>query len=367
MRNNTIYNFGIDILKVFAMFLIIMVHIIGHGGILQNLTNSLNKNIIFIIYFICFLGVNIFAIISGFVGYRDNNMFPRYYRYIELWLQVAFYSFLIVLILMMIGLIPFNFMDIIKSVFPLTFNNYWYFSAYTGLFLIMPFLNFVINKMDKKMLLKLLLLCFITFCVYGVIGSRYSDPFKLQHGYSFIWISYLYIIGASIKKYAFYDHVRIKTSVKLILSSLILSYLWKFFIGLRIGHGFEDIFYSYISPLVVIIAISLVLLFAKININTSFNKMILFVSSSVFSVYLIHDHDFVRELFIKDKFSFISDLNSLEMVGSIIAIVLFIFIVGVLIDKIRILIFNMLHVRKFAKYLDESFNKSIDKFVNKCF
>ena len=83
-------NYGIDLLRILAMFMIVMLHVLGRGGILENATIfSAHYKIAWLLEVICYGAVNIYALISGYVGFRAKH---KYVNIIMLWLQVIFYT-----------------------------------------------------------------------------------------------------------------------------------------------------------------------------------------------------------------------------------------------------------------------------------
>ena len=94
MKNQTTIsqnrNYGIDLLKITAMFFIVCWHLIIHGQALQ----FANEHITFAVQSFCVLGVNCFALTSGYV-LSDITYKPH--RIIVYWLQVVFYSAIIVI------------------------------------------------------------------------------------------------------------------------------------------------------------------------------------------------------------------------------------------------------------------------------
>ena len=86
-------NYGIDFLRCFSMFMVVMLHILGHGGILNNATSgSLNYGVAWLLETMAYCAVNCYALISGFVGTKAKY---RYTNIVMLWLQVVFYTIII--------------------------------------------------------------------------------------------------------------------------------------------------------------------------------------------------------------------------------------------------------------------------------
>lgn len=79
-------NYGIDILKIFMMFLIVCGHVIWHGGY-WNLVASDGPVYILVIDVVAACAVNCYAMSSGFLLYDSN---PNKKKLLSLWKQVFF-------------------------------------------------------------------------------------------------------------------------------------------------------------------------------------------------------------------------------------------------------------------------------------
>ena len=196
--NNKTRNYGIDLLRLVAMFMVVILHILGQGGVLSNITGlTIKGEIYWSIEITCYCAVNVYAIISGYVGYQSNH---KSSNIIKLCLQLVFYSIIITFVSIISAFIKnesISLGQIMLYLFP-TIDSYWYFSAYFCLFFFMPILNTVINNSDRHMLKKAGVVIFIIFCCWTQIYEQVSFRGK---GYSVLWLSILYMLGAYIKKY----------------------------------------------------------------------------------------------------------------------------------------------------------------------
>ena len=141
-------NYGIDLLRSFSMCMVITLHFLGHGGVLQNVNNGANYGIAWLMEAITYAAVDIFATISGFVGWSPEEKRNRAKNFIQLWMQVSFYSLVISIITYLfhneIGVI-----GILRGLFPIANDTYWYFTAFFLLTLLMPALNRLITKSEN--------------------------------------------------------------------------------------------------------------------------------------------------------------------------------------------------------------------------
>ena len=143
-------NYGIDLLRIVTMFMIVNLHVFWYGGILrsENLYFlSAKYNIVWILEIICYVAVNCYALISGFVGIESRY---KYSNIVLLWLRVVFYSISLYLIGCIFGIVDFNFNTLITFCFPVVNSKYWYFTAYFCLFFFMPILNSALENMEHN-------------------------------------------------------------------------------------------------------------------------------------------------------------------------------------------------------------------------
>lgn len=79
-------NYGIDFLRMISMIMIVMLHTLGHGGILRSVSFlSVHYQIAWLLEVIAFGAVNTYAMISGFVSVDSHFKISNI---LILWLQV---------------------------------------------------------------------------------------------------------------------------------------------------------------------------------------------------------------------------------------------------------------------------------------
>ncbi len=369
-ETDKIKNVGIELLRIISMFMIVIHHIIGHGGILNSTTSlSINNNLIFLLEISCYGAVNLYALITGYVCVNSKH---RWERIIELWLQVFFYTFLITLIFYIVpqNTINVGIKDLIKSILPVMSKQYWYFSSYFCLFLFIPFINKLINILTKKEHKNICVISLITFCIIAFLGRSIggSDIFNVNNGYSFIWLTIMYIVGAYIKKYPedlrknniFYLLIYIFSILLIWLSEVIISIITLKYFGNIRGN---KLFITYISPFLTIGTISLFIFFSRLNINKGVNIILKFASVS-FGVYLISEHNIIRTLFITNKFKEYANMPWYLMIIYTLLTAVVIYIICSLIDYIRKIIFKMLNVKDISSKIKQKIKKLYNNIEN---
>ena len=90
-------NYGIDMLRLIAMFFVVVLHCYGQGGILSTVVvDSQQYKIAWFIEIVAYCAVDIFALISGYVSYTEKEKRINYSKYLNLWFQVVFYGLLMI-------------------------------------------------------------------------------------------------------------------------------------------------------------------------------------------------------------------------------------------------------------------------------
>ena len=150
------------------MFLVVVLHVLGHGGILAT-AQSEQYAISWFLEVIAYCAVDCYAIVSGYVSYSETEKPYHYSKYIMMWLQVVTYSFGITLIFFCLNPETVGLKTLIKSALPVTTSHYWYFSAYTGLFFIIPWINSFIRRHTKRELTIILILKITQIFCYNTL------------------------------------------------------------------------------------------------------------------------------------------------------------------------------------------------------
>lgn len=344
-------------LRIVSMFMIVILHILGIGGILENVEYG---NIRYFVFWgietLCFVGVNCFALISGYLMIKAKW---RLKKIMNLWFQVFFYSVLLSvgagLIMGADILVPIN------SFFPVATKSYWFFTAYVGLFLLIPLLNKGINQLTKS---EMRYGVGFIFLIGTITILSNSDPFNLYKGYSMIWLIFMYVIGAYIKL-----HVTIE---RLSTKKIVLSYLGVnvFSILLIIVSSIlpilneikgENWFIDYVSPLILSSSILLFILFLKIEmVHKSIAKVVFSVAPFSFGVYLIHTHPIIFYFILKDYFIDLADIVLIIALIKVLGYGVFIYLVCTIIDFLRSILFNCIKLDALISFIEKKISEVIE-------
>ena len=353
-------NYGIDLLRLLSMLMVVTLHVLGQGGILSSITNfTVKGELLWAVEIVCYGAVNIYAIISGFVGNKPKH---KYSNLISLCLQLTFYAIIITsieVILLSIYGYDISIKQIALHLLP-SVKRYWYFSSYFCLFFFMPILNEIVNKVSRKTLKIAGAFIFLVFICWTQISSEVAC---LNKGYSVLWLAILYVVGAYIAKYDPFEKWSAKKCFLAYLLFVLLTIASRIGIGLITAEllgsaSWYNVFVEYTSPTIVLSSIFLVCGFSKLQIGIKLSKVISFLVPMSFGVYLIHCHPFVYAE-MGGLFSWVAKQNAILAVIEAIGIALAIFIVCLFIDWLRLLLFKAVRARKISEWIEKTIAKLI--------
>lgn len=325
-------NYKIEIIRIIAMFMIVMTHVEFHG-----FANIVDRPFCLNTLFLDFIkpfgqyGNSLFIMISGYFLCSSTR---KKISVIKIITQVWFYSWSIALIFLVLKLpilseglrdsafsdnITFttlNIKDLVLSACPLLFwdRSNWFVTIYLILYLLIPYLNTVINSLSKNQMKKLLIILYsVSFLInsLGFIANPANSTID-----TFI---ILYFTGAYLRLHWNCDHTKAhRLIIFSVLLFIILSLLWIIptYI-IRYGiikidslqtllSNHPSMFYSRVMGLEVLPMIfSSILLFMGFiswSHNIEVNKfkserychIIEIVSSTTFGIYLIHENRLIR-------------------------------------------------------------------------
>lgn len=363
-------DYGIDLLRIISMLMVPIVHVIGQGGILAAAVPfSIQYESAWMLMSFVLVAVNCFILITGYVYYGKET---KYYRLATLWIEVLFYSIIILLLFYFMFPADFGLESIWKNLIPTfytqgQFSRYWFFTAYVGMFLISPFVNIALKHFDKKQDLAAFLSLFIIFSLLPTILNQ-DMAFNLNEGYSVLWFVVLYYTGGLLHKYEIFKKIK---SNKWLLIYIVCSLIsWSIIyisesLGLiETGFGLYS-FNCYLSPLYFIGGIALFCVFKNIKITKSFSiSMIKFFAPVCFGVYLIHDNMIVDKYVLAKKFAFLANMDPISMIIGIILVGVGIFVSCSLIDWIRELLFRKLKVKSRLANLEKNIYLKFDNYLS---
>lgn len=337
---------GIDLLRLLAAFYVIVIHCVQQGGILAAAELRSHQ------FFACqalsalsFCAVNLFGLISGYVGYSEEEKPLNIKSYVLLWLEVVFYGFFIGLFFRLYSPGNVSNAGLIAMCFPLKNRLYWYFSAYSCVFFLTPVLNNGIRHCSRKTLLLTLGLLVLVFSPLETV----SGCFYTNDGYSPLWLLILYLIGGIMRKY------RLGQSLPTagILAALVLCTGCSFLLGCvdptALGLPFDAFslpLSKYTFPLYVFSAMLYVILFQRLQLPTPVRKIVAFAAPGSFAVYLVNVQPHFWQFWMESRFRHWAGSSPVGLLGKVILFSLGFTAVVVTADHLRQRLFRCLPLQK---------------------
>lgn len=361
-------NYGIDLLRIVSMINIVNLHLNLYSGQLYSSVTSPKYFNIWRLEVFSFWAVDGFALISGIVGYKRY----KFSNLIYIWFQACFYSTFISLYLYFINKNKININILFKSLFPVLNNRQWYLNAYFSMYLLLPFINYGINLLNKKVYRNLILFFVLFYSFYSLIAKivgKWNISFLIE-GYSSMWLLILYIIGGYFGKYIIIKKIKIdiKYYIFYLLIYIICSLLSSeiYFKLLKTKSKIpKKLLISYISPTILIQAISLIMLFSRLNINFKMSiKIISFLTPLTFSVQLIHLPLFQsKPKIIKNLYKFLILFKSNLIFFKIYGLSIIVYFICIVIDYFRLLIFKLFKIKEICLLLENKIPLIYDKLI----
>ena len=375
---------NIELLRILCMIMIVAHHFSVHTKLAYDPSSiSFNRLYYEFLYTWGKIGVNIFVIITGYFSFRNVTL--KMGKVFQFYLQTFFYSVAIFAIFAIFNLpvgdsgnFVFTWSGFFQNLFPITHDRWWFASAYFVLIILSPFINLFISNINRSGL-KLVLLILGIFYVVIPTFFIYDNFFTAHWGTNqIVWFVFMYLLGAYYGKYGFRFDIKASRLFLLALAIMAVTFITVIIFD-KVGmkdpwYLFENknkYYYEMQSIPILIASVCIFQAFLKIDIGS--NKIINAISSVTFGIYLIHDNLLLRELWWKNiirdtvltKWLNFPNVESIQhFIPLSIAIILFVFIVGGIIEAIRLYLIEPLYIKGFLK-LGKKIDDNVDEYIKK--
>lgn len=192
---------GIDLFKILCCFLITTIHMFEYSGFLYiGEISPANAGFVSLIMAINRIGTSGFVFISGYYLSTKGTM-HTIKKIVSFLLEINFFS-VSILFVSLIFAFPADSETVLKSVFPILTQHYWYPFNYLILLMFSPYLNHLIQTFSKNTYLSFLVLLACVCCIFLKVNPYYISSVFLGHfSHSFLWWMLLYLTAGYIRKY----------------------------------------------------------------------------------------------------------------------------------------------------------------------
>jgi surface polysaccharide O-acyltransferase-like enzyme len=334
-KKNRDVNF--EILKILLAIGVTILHYCGAGMAVDNIPQI---NFWLLTFFkMAFIPVvDIFVIISGY--FLSQSQSRSVWKGVSLLIEVFVLSLSIYLIKVVTGKIPFETGAFFSNFIP----GYYFVVLYIALYLVSPFINYVLNKIKISSFTILLTISLLLFSIWTFAFDLIQEALQVrwlgvstigidgsQYGYTFTNFVLLYLIGAYLRRKP------IKTSTPLLLffylAILSILVIWKGF------YPSSQVVEEYNSPLVIANGVLMFSIFAKFPKKE--NQVISFLAKGTFVTYVLQGFTITLSFL---KIPEIVLDNSFVMVAHMLAVAFGIFLTAVLSDFVYHFVFDFFFV-----------------------
>ena len=350
-----------EILRVLAMFLIIVGHFFVHGlrgegnGVMlsydgKSVLDTVSFGIAQSLWVFSSIAVNLYVLISGYFLVQSK---AKWGKIPSIWMQTAFYSVCIYIVFAVVGLGGiFGVKDFVSSVLVVRYGavadrTYWFVAQYIGLLALSPFLNRLVagmTKVEYRTLIVILLLLDFSFG-YVFYGNVYSGGQTLFHFIS------VYFIAGYIRHYQLFGtwskRKLLGVCAIVIVAVVALDYMYCLAHCIKHQETFQlQLSSRYLNyngiPLVLAVLVFCMVQRASIRDNRLVRFLVAIAPFS-FGVYLMHDNIYVRGWLWRVVTSYVSFCPSNVVLCSL-SVAASIYAVCTGIDMLRALVFRILRI-----------------------
>lgn len=334
VNNISFRDSNMELLRIFAMFLIMVLHAdfasLSAPSISECQNFPISSFVRFFIEGLSIVAVNAFVILSGWYGIKPSTQ-----KLCSFIFQVIFIMFLIYLVFFLIGKAPYYKLGSwVKIAF---FQHYWFVQSYIILYVFTPVLNSFVIISNEKSFRKVLFSLFLVQVLFGLFP--FANTFGwFQTGYSPLTFFFLYLLARYVRIY-----VPLIKMVSFYLWGWIICALLAAFIAMSfslLGYGTDILLYvyGYTSPLTIIGAIMFVVAFSLMKFSRIW---INWIAKSSFAVYIVHCHDCIfGPIYCSSIKLWYETENVCMFLLKIGLLIVVIYTISIIVDKIRIKIWE---------------------------
>lgn len=278
--SSTTRNSSFELLRIVAMAMIVFYHIVSYY--LYLLPNPDNRELYTALLPTLHIGVILFVLISGYFGIKST-----WKGLISLLMVVIVYNLPFVLYS---GIGNGRWMERLMFI---TNTPYWFIRCYSYLYLVAPFINKAIDKLSMRERVGAL----VAFGIISIYFGCTEGDLALQDGKNLVNFILLYLLGNTLKiTQERWQSWNIWSLFGIFVGMNVLTFTLLYFSYGAYLHDFVfNISFPYRSPLLIINAILVFMMFGKLHINSVWINNI---ATSMFAVYIIHCQPMIHNIFV---------------------------------------------------------------------
>jgi surface polysaccharide O-acyltransferase-like enzyme len=312
-------NSVIEVLRLIAMFAIVLSHYSVHGG--MSLVPGISRSTLTIAVGESFglFGVDIFVLITGYFLSSNVSASKTIKHAVSFYAQVWTTSILCLLVAAAYSSSTVGTKDIINECLPLGRNVWWFATTYFLLLMASPFINVLIQNLSKRKHAEMIVLMLLFWSILGVI------PHISYGGSDLSLFVMIYVIGSYMRRYVAAGSAGkwITGCVCLLFIMMcctILAQVLSVRFAILLGEKLRFVEKS--SPLTIAAAITA--LMAALSMRPRHSAVINRLASGAFGIYLFTDCPLIRPILwtniVHTQTQFYSKALPVLMIGSVFCV-----------------------------------------------
>lgn len=326
-------NTNLELFRIIVMLSVIAHHYVLNSGLVDLINDSpLTGNSIFLLLFGAWgkTAINCFVLITGYFMCKSDITGKKF---LKLFLELEFYKIVIYGIFVLSGYEQISISGVITAIVPFTAIKSNFTGCFLVFYLIIPFLNILIQNMSKKQHMYLIAICVF---IYSIVASIPRVEVNMNY---ITWFIVLYFIASYIRCYP--NNIIKSKSITgiLLISTMAVSCISIIVLAYYKPESGVYYFYHFLFDsnkfLALVTAVSAFMFFN--NIELKYNAVINRIASSAFGVLLIHSNsDTMREWLWGTVLKPVNMYNSQWLVLHAFGCIIGIYAVCTIIDQVRI-------------------------------
>lgn len=325
-----------ELLRIIAMFMVLVIHAnfvsLPRPMATELITDPVASGFRYMTESLGIVGVNVFVLISGW--FRIKTDVRRVLKFV---FQILFFWVGGYVVCMLVGDVKLSWRGISEC---FAFSRWdWFIKSYAFLFIIAPVLNAFVDQASKRQLLSVVIAFFLFQSTYGWIGG--ASRFFVR-GYGPLSFIGLYLLAQYVRSFSEQGKNTLFVFSKQldILFYFILCIINTVFalIIVKSYPSYYNLCFAYCNPIIVMASLYLLLFFSKLKIKQS--RFINWLGASCFAVYLLHSQINIRDVFNSIVVYLDASFRGVIAICLIFLFLVLVFVVSVLADQIRIILWN---------------------------
>lgn len=186
---------NIELFRIIMMLSIVAHHYVVNSGVLDAISEPPYLWYHYFLYVFGMwgkIGINCFVLITGYFMCKSDITVRKF---LKLLLEILFYNFVIYSIFVINGYAPFTFGELVKAINPIGSISFGFTSCFLIYYLLIPFLNKLVNNINKKQHSSLIAICVLFFVIWDRLPG-------IEYTYNYVgWFCVLHIIASYIRYY----------------------------------------------------------------------------------------------------------------------------------------------------------------------